>query len=52
MALKSQLSIQESIADLKHLFRRHPVHLHSRNQMLYLIQSRVTDSTNDLSKNC
>lgn len=50
MALKSHLSIQENLIELKHLFRKHPVHLHSRIQMLYLIQSKVTDSTNDLSE--
>lgn len=50
MALKNTLLIKESSAELKSLFRNHPVHLHSRIQMLYLIQSNVTDSTNDLSQ--
>lgn len=49
MAQKSQLSVQESSASLRHLFRTHPVHLHPRIQMLYLIQNKITDSTNDLS---
>jgi hypothetical protein len=50
MAIRRQLLIQESSADLKVLFRKHPVHLHSRIQMLYLIQTKQADSTNDLSQ--
>src|ERR1700740_1035182 len=50
MALRRQLLIQESCTDLKLLFRKHPVHLHPRIQMLYLIKSAAMDSTNDLSE--
>jgi hypothetical protein len=50
MALKNTLLIKESSSELKFLFCNNPVHLHSRIQMLYLIQSNVTDSTNDLSQ--
>lgn len=50
MALKKRLTITESQLDLKHLFHKHPVHLHARIQMLYLIKSGVTDSTNVLAE--
>jgi hypothetical protein len=50
MAIRCQLLIQESSADLKSLFRKHPVHLHPRIHMLYLIKSEIMDSTNDLSE--
>jgi len=48
MALKIQLTISESLEELKRLYHRHPVHLHSRIKMLYLIKSGVTDSTKGL----
>jgi len=45
MASKIKLSVTEDLQYLKRLFHKHPVHLHSRIQMLYLIKSGVTDST-------
>ena len=50
MAIRRQLLIQESSSDLKLLFRKHPVHLHPRIHMLYLIKSEVTNSSNTLSE--
>ena len=45
MALKIKIIVTEDLQELKRLFHKHPVHLHSRIQMLYLIKSGVTDST-------
>jgi len=45
MARKIKVIITESIQELKHLYHKQPVHLHSRIQMLYLIKSGTTDST-------
>lgn len=50
MASKTILSIRENLSELKQLFHKCPVHLHGRIQMLYLLKSNVTDSTNALSE--
>ena len=49
MAFKIKITVIESLETLKRLFHSHPVHLHSRIQMLYLIKSGVTDSTKELA---
>jgi hypothetical protein len=49
MAFKIKIRVTESLEELKRLFHSHPVYLHSRIQMLYLIKSGVTDSTKELA---
>lgn len=49
MSIKIKIAVTESLEDLKRLYRKHPVHLHGRIRMLYLIKSGVTDSTKALS---
>lgn len=49
MASKIKITVREDLQELKRLYRKHPVHLHSRIKMLYLIKSGVTDSTQKLS---
>ena len=49
MESKIRISVSEDLQDLKRLYRTHPVYLHSRIQMLYLIKSGITDSTQKLS---
>lgn len=50
MAFRKDISITESTIQLKQLFRSHPIHLQSRIQMLFLIQSNITHSTSKLSE--
>ena len=50
MASKIRITVIEELGELKRLFHKHPVHLHSRIQMLYLIKSGVTESTKVLCK--
>lgn len=49
MAIKIKITVIESLEELKRLFHQHPVHLHGRIQMLYLIKSGVTNSTKELA---
>jgi hypothetical protein len=49
MAIKINVLVAESLQELKRLYHKHPVHLHGRIRMLYLIKSGVTDSTQSLS---
>ena len=49
MSSRINLIVTESLQDLKRLYHKHPVHLHGRIQMLYLIKSGITDSTKELS---
>jgi hypothetical protein len=49
MALKCDLSILENLIELKHQFRKYPGHL-IHAFLLYLFQSKFTDSTTDLSE--
>ena len=50
MASKIKITVSEELPELKRLFHKHPVHLHCRIQMLYLIKSGFSDSTKVLSK--
>lgn len=50
MAFKIKITVTEELPALKRLFHKHPFHLHSRIQMLYLIKSGFTESTKVLSK--
>ncbi len=50
MASKIKITVIENLPELKRLFHKHPVHLHSRIQMLYLIKSGFSDSTKVLGK--
>ena len=50
MASKIQITVTEELLELKRLFHKYPVHLHSRIQMLYLIKSGFSDSTKVLGK--
>jgi len=50
MAYKIKVTVTGDLSDLKRLFHKHPVHLHVRIQMLYLIKSGVTESTKVLSR--
>jgi hypothetical protein len=50
MASKIKIIVTEDLQELKRLYHKHPVHLHSRIRMLYLIKSGVTGSTKVLCK--
>ncbi len=50
MSSKIKIAVIEDLHTLKRLFHKHPVHLHSRIQMLYLIKSGFSDSTKVLCK--
>lgn len=50
MASKIKITVTEELHELKRLFREHPVHLHCRIQMLYLLKSGFSDSTKILSQ--
>jgi hypothetical protein len=50
MASKIKITVTEELLELKRLFHKHPVHLHCRIQMLYLLKSGFSDSTKLLSQ--
>lgn len=50
MALRKQITITETVQDLKQLFHKHPNHLHPRIKMLYYLQSNITNKTKDLAE--
>ena len=49
MAKKIEIIVIESCDELKHFYHKHPIYLHSRIRMLFLIKSGITNSTKELA---